>query len=182
GTVTRSVASPAAQDVVLNVTNNSLVTVPGIVTIPPNAVAANFNVSVGDDNLATGTKIATLTAQMLTPSHIAVTNGQTSATLTVLDTHGPSLSMSFAASSIAKGSNTVGTITRNTTTSSNLSVNLGASPAAAVAFPANLTIPIGQASATFSVTGVLDNTFTGPRNVAFTAAAGGFNSAVGNLT
>src|SRR6185369_1511862 len=33
GTVTRSVASPAAQDVVLSVTNNSLVTVPGIVTI-----------------------------------------------------------------------------------------------------------------------------------------------------
>ena len=182
GTVTRSVVFPTSQDVFLSVTNNSLVTVPTIVTIPANAASVTFNISVGDDNLATGAKIATFTAQMLTPTRIVITNGQTSASLTVLDTHGPSLSLIFADSSIAKGSNTIGMVTRNTATGTNLVVNLSASPSAAVTFPPTVTIPAGQASMTFTVSGVLDGVFTGPRKVAFTAASSGFNSAAANLT
>ena len=182
GTVTRSVVFPTAQDVFLSVTNNPLVTVPTIVTIPANAASVDFNISVADDNLATGSKIATVTAQMLTPLRIVVTNGQTSASLTVLDTHGPSLSMIFAASTIAKGSNTTVMVIRNTSTATNLTVNLSASPSAAVTFPPSVIIPAGQGSMTFTVGGVLDGVFTGPRNVSFTAAASGFNSAAGNLT
>jgi hypothetical protein len=182
GTVTRTPVSSSAQNVMLTVSDNSLVTVPDIVTIPAGAASVSFNVNVGDDGLATGPQNATLVAQVLTPNWQVETNGQNSATLMILDTHGPTLALTFAKNSIAKGSNSTVTVTRNTPPTNSLTVNLSATPADVIAFPASVVIPQNQFSATFAVTGVLDNSQTGPRNVALTASATGFNSGVGNLT
>jgi hypothetical protein len=181
GTITRNPASSAAQDVALTVSNNSLVTVPAAITIPAGAASVSFNVNVGDDNLATGSKTATILAQLLTPSRIIVTNGQASANLTVLDTHGPSLSVSQTSGSIAKGSNTTVTVTRNTPPTNSLTVNITSVPAGVVTNPPTLIIPSSQASASLVVTGVLDNVQTGPRTVTLNADSPGYNTGIANL-
>ncbi|HEY9510213.1 MAG TPA: CARDB domain-containing protein, partial [Verrucomicrobiae bacterium] len=181
GTVSRNPVLSSAQKVYLT-SDNPLVTVPSIVTIPADAASADFNIGVGDDHLVTGTQTATLNAQALTPARLIDPNGATSATFTILDSHGPTLTLSFADNLIAKGSNTVGTVTRNTLPTNSISVNLTASPAGAISLPASVAIPQNQSSATFTVSGVLDGTQTGPRKVAVTASSTGFNSAVENVT
>ncbi len=181
GTVTRQPVSSAAQNVLLTTSGSSLATVPSVVTIPVGAASVNFNINVGDDQLVTGPQKATLLAQALTPAGLVDANGQASAMLLILDTHGPSLSVVFADKTIAKGSNSTVTITRNTPPTNSLTVNLNASPDGALTFPATVTIPQNQAAVTVPVTATLDNTQTGARNMALTASASGFNAGVGNL-
>jgi hypothetical protein len=181
GVVSRKSGLSAPLNIALSVPDNALLTVPSVITIPANAASASFSIRVGDDQLATGPQSATILAQAMTPLGVVLTNGQAAAALTILDTHGPSLSLSFAAASIAKGSNTLATITRNTAPTNALLVSLSASPSDALTFPATVLLPSGQASATCLVTGLLDNKQTGPRQVTVTASATGFNSGIGAL-
>jgi hypothetical protein len=182
GTVSRQPMAATAQDVLLTVSGSSLVTMPGTVTIPAGAESVNFNVNVGDDQLVTGSQKATVTAQALTPAGVVESSGQASTILMVLDTHGPALSVAFADSSIAKGNNTVATVTRNTPPTNSLTVYLNASPDDALTVPASVVIPQNETSVTFDLSATLDNTQTGPRQVTLAASATDLNTGVGHLT
>jgi hypothetical protein len=181
GTVRIASGLPTDQDVQLTVLNNSLVTVPGLVTIPAGATSAGFQIGVGNDNVVTGPQTATLLARPLTPGGFPQTNGQATATLQILDTNGPSLTLTLAAHSISKGSNTLATVSRNTLPTNAITIALTSSPAGIVSLPASLTLSSNQTSASFTVTGVLDNTQTGSRAVTLTAAAASYNSAAATL-
>ena len=181
GTVSRSPVLAGAQDVALTVQNDPLVSVPSIVTIPAGAASTTFNVSVGDDQLATGPQTATIIARPLSSARIPLTNGNAQISLNVLDKNGPTLSVSLANSSIAKGSNTVGTVTRNTPPTNSLTVTLSGQPQTSLTLPATVTIPLNQASATFAVAAVLDNTQTGSEKATVMASAAGYNSGSAGL-
>jgi hypothetical protein len=182
GTVSRTPVLAGEQKVFLSVGGSSLVTTPSIVTIPAGQESISFNINVGDDHLATGPQQAVISAQVMTPTCQITSQGGTSEMLTVLDTHGPTLSVSFADSVIAKGASTTGTVTRNTPATNAISVNIGAAPSTAVTLPSSVTIPQGQSSATFTISGVLDNTQTGAQKITVAASATGFNSGTANLT
>ncbi len=182
GIVSIPSALPSAQSILLTVESNSLVTVPPVVTIPAGATWVNFGIDVTNDFLVTGTRTAILLAQLLTPSQTAITNGEATATLEILDINGPTLSLSVSNSSISKGSNTIVTVTRNTSPTNALSVTLASSPSGIVSMPTNVVLASNQISANFTVTGVLDQQQTGPEAVTLTASATGFNPGAAPLT
>jgi CARDB/Divergent InlB B-repeat domain/Bacterial Ig-like domain len=182
GTVSVPSSLLSAQNVLLTVESNSLVTVPAVVTIPAGATSVNFDIAVTNDFLVTGTQTAILLAQLLTPSQTAISNGETSATLEILDVNGPTLSLSVSNTTIPKGSNTTVTVTRNTSPTNALTVNLASSPAGIVSMPTNITLGVSQTSAVFTVTAILDQQQTGPELVALTASATNFNPGAAPLT
>jgi hypothetical protein len=182
GTVTIPAALPAAQNILLSVSNSSLVTCPTVVTIVGGATSVSFPVSVGNDGLVTGTQTATLLAQALTPDQIALTNGQSTTQLQILDVNGATLSLHLSNSTIYKGSNTLATLTRNTPPTNAVTVTLASSPSGIVSLPANAVLPLNQTSTTFTVTAILDSHQTGAEQVSLTASAPGFNPGATPLT
>ena len=181
GTVTRMPVMAGSQDVLLTVQGDALVSVPSVVTIPAGTDSASFVVNVGDDHVATGTQTATLTAQALSPAGAIIGAGAATTSLKVLDTAGPSLAVSFGSASVATGSNVVGTVTRNTPPTNEVTVSLSASPVGLLELPAVVVLPVNQLTATFQVQALPGIVPTGSRRVLITAAAAGFNSGIGNL-
>jgi hypothetical protein len=182
GTVSLPAGLATAQNVQLTVQNNALVSLPSIVTIPAGTTSVNFNIGVTNDYLVTGAQAATLLAQVLTPSGVALSNGQATATLSIQDINGPTLALRPAAGTISKGSNIVVTVSRNTPATNDLTVSLSSSPTNVVSMPPSLILPVSQVSTTFTASGVLDNQPTGSRQVTLTASAAGYNSGVAPLT
>jgi hypothetical protein len=182
GTVTIPSALPNAQNILLTVSNSVIVTCPAEVTIPAGATSVNFTISVGNDNLVTGTQTATLLAQALTPDQIPLTNGEATAQLEILDINGATLALSLANPTIFKGSNTLATVTRNTPPTNALTVALGSSPAGIVSLPPSVVLAANQTGATFTVAGILDNKQTGNEQVTVNASATGFNPGAAPLT
>ncbi|MCY2977366.1 MAG: Ig-like domain-containing protein [Planctomycetota bacterium] len=89
------------------------------------------------------------------------------------------LSVSVAPTTIAEnGGTAVVTVTRNLVTSGSpsLVVNLTSSDTASATVPSSVTIPAGQASATFTLTAVDDSVADGLKNVTITASTPGFVS------
>jgi hypothetical protein len=72
-------------------------------------------------------------------------------------------------------------VRRNTGTSGDLVVTLVSDDTTEATVPATVTIPDGQDSATFTVTGVLDGVNDGTRPVTILASAAGFNSGSAGL-
>ena len=171
-TVTRSNTdngSPLA--VTLTSSNTSAARVPATVTIPAGQASATFAVDPVDDNLLDGTRTVTLTASAAGYVHnsgvLAITDYET-------------LSLTFAANSVAENAGnaaTTATVTRsNTDNSSALVVQLADSNTGVLRAPATVTIPTGQASATFPVDVFDDTLLDGTRMVSLTASAAGYQS------
>lgn len=84
----------------------------------------------------------------------------------------PTLGLAIDRTSLSENSGTAtATITRNLSTASDLIVTLASSNTSAATVPATVTIPAGQASATFTITGVDNAVVDGLRNVVITATA-----------
>jgi hypothetical protein len=96
-----------------------------------------------------------------------------------------SLGLSLAVSQIAKSApnpNVSATVTRNGNSIAALVVNLSSSAPAKASVPPSVTIPAGQASATFFVTAQQDTLFDGPQVAVITASATGYDPATNTLT
>ena len=89
----------------------------------------------------------------------------------------PSLALSIAAASISEnGGSTTATVTRNTVASSALTVNLVSLDTTGATVPPTVLLPVGNASATFTITAVDDAVVDGTQTVTITASATGFAS------
>ncbi len=77
------------------------------------------------------------------------------------------------------GGNAQGTVSRNLGTTGDVVVNLTSSHPSIATVPATVTIPNGQASATFTITALDDSFFDGLKRVTINAAAVGFVGASG---
>ena len=90
--------------------------------------------------------------------------GVVSAPLTVYDNDGPALSLSASASVVKEGEELVISVSRNTDTSAALNVSVSSDHDSALEYPATVTIPANETSASFTVKSakndVNDDSFT----------------------
>ncbi len=120
-----------------------------------------------DDTLLDGAQSVNITA--------SAANYQSASTgLTVLDYE--TLALSFALPAISEsGGSTTGTVTRtNTDIAAALTVQLQSLDESEATVPNTITIPAGQASATFTITAVDDQIQDGTQAVAIRASAAGY--------
>lgn len=97
----------------------------------------------------------------------------------------PALTLSidpFIFSEGAGANAATGTVTRNTSTTAALSVNLASSNTGKATVSSPLTIPAGAASATFPITAVDNNKVDGDQSVTITASAANFAAGAANMT
>ena len=182
GTVTANVASPVQMTLLLH-SDNPLVTVPPSVILASNQTSIAFPVNVVNDHLVHGSSVANITAFVAdSVSGRALSQAGTARSLTLIDDNGPALTVSFAAGLIPETGSTTGTISCNTALATPLVVNLTSSDTTAATVPVTVTIPAGQTSTTFTVSGVNPGHPTGSRRVTITAAATAFATGLGTLS
>ena len=174
-TVTRSTNPTRELTVNLLSDDQTEATVPATVTILAGQASASFSLTAVDDAIIDGTQTVTVTA---TASGFTGDSEQ----LDVTDDDVPTLILSIADPSISEngGSSSV-TVSRNTNTTSALTVNLLSNDTSEATVPATLIIPIGQVSASVTLTAVDDAIFDGPQTVTISADATNFTGDSGQL-
>ena len=103
--------------------------------------------------------------------------------LQITDDEGSSLSVSFDRTLFIEGKNPAGSgmVTRNPSGGVPVAVSLTSSKPAKFIVPASVTIPAGQASATFSIQTINDAIAQGNQTVSVTATAAGLNSGTASV-
>ena len=178
-TVTRNIITNTPLEVQLSSSDTTEATVPTSVIIPANQASATFEIQGVDDTILDGTQAVIITAKpTYTGTNLTVDAGQATANLNVTDNESPSLTLTLDKNIISETGTATATITRNTPTTEALTVNLTSSDTTEATTPQTVTIPIGQTSATFIVTGVNDGVNDGIQSVTLTATANGFNNGV----
>jgi murein DD-endopeptidase MepM/ murein hydrolase activator NlpD len=176
GTVTRS--GEIRDSLVINLFANDRngFRLPLFVTIPAFKSSVDFQMTVIDDEVATGDHSIEI---------VAATFGRAASktSLTIVDDEIATLGLVLNASAIAEnGGVTTGKVTRNTLTSSPLVVSLSNSNSSTVNVPTTITIPAGSASASFTLRAIDNSIADGDRSATLTASANGFVSGTGLLT
>ncbi len=148
--------------------------VPATANFADGALSTTVELSIADDNIALGDLVADLSA---------TADGFVSAelSLTVVDNEQPSVTLSFAQTTVTEGGVLVGTVTRNTQTDTPLLVSLSSSDADVASVAASIEIAAGATSADVIVSAI-DNTQIDPErvvtisaNVADATVTGGLN-------
>ena len=178
-TISRNTPTTAALTVTLGATPSGIVTLPTTVVIPAGKSSVVFDARAIDDGLALGNKAVTVSAKA----------GTLSATskITFTDAQKPTLKLSVSPTSIAENATTTltATLSRNTATTTVLTVKLISSDSGEARVPARVVIPAGKNSVTFAVSPVDDAFDDGTQSVTISATATGFASpatAVINVT
>ncbi len=178
GTTAQVVRNTAATDplvVTLSTSDDSEATVPATITIPAGETSASFTVTAVDDPDFDGDQVIDVVAQAT--GHTVGT-----AVVTIIDDEVPVIIASLASASIDEnGGSTVATITRSGDTSSSLLVQISTDVTGKVMTADSVTIPIGQASATFAITSIDDSISDGNTPVMIRGTATGFADAISTL-
>jgi hypothetical protein len=182
GMVTRSPVTSRSLTVSLSASPSSDLSIPVRVTIPADQASVSFNINARDDGFVNGTRTATLTAHPITDFGVIIETNTATANIEIRDNDGPTLTVAIDTAVLSEGDTAVGTVTRNTPTGLPLAVALASSAPDEAQVPPSVTIPTGQASATFAINGLVDATSDGLQAVSITATAAGFNSGSANLT
>ena len=181
-TITRNIVTDTPLLVQLSSSDTTEATVPATVIIAANQASATFEIQGVDDTILDGTQAVVITAKpTYTGTSVATNVGQATANLNVVDNESSSLNLVIDKDIIAETGTATATITRNTDVNSELIVNLSSSDTTEATVPNTVTIPVGQNSATFIITGVSDGINDGSQAVTITASATGLNSGSDNL-
>lgn len=165
-TVTRSNIGPALTVQLAN-SDPSEAVAPATVVIPANQTSVTFGIDAVDDTELDGDRTVTLYASangyMYTSNTLRVTDYET-------------LSVVIAADSLSEsGGSTTGTVTRNNTNRNSwLTVYLSVGDTSEASVQRTVSIPSGQASASFVVHSVDDVMMDGTQTVTVTASALGY--------
>ena len=162
GTVTASPAPASNLVVTLSSSDTSEATVPATVTILAGQTAATFSLTIINDTLLDGTQNVTVTAT-------AASYFPGSGTIAINDNETATLSVTAPASAIEGVGTVQGTVTISAVAGKAVSVGLASSDPASLVVPATVTVPLGQASANFTITIINDNKINGTRPVLITA-------------
>ena len=170
-TVSRSGAVDTELIVTLNSSHTSEASVPNTVTIAAGeSESPAFNINPVPDDIVDGTQTVTVTA-----SAGGYLDGFD--TIDVADSDSPSLRVHITKATIDESDGsaaTTATITRNTDTTSALTVNLTSSDTSEAAVPATVTILAGQATSDpFNIDAEDDSVVDGTQTVTITASASG---------
>jgi YD repeat-containing protein len=182
-TGTVSIASPASQPITISLASSAttVATVPTSVVIDAGQETASFPIAAVNNSLNTANETAVITANVETDAGVIVVQGSAEATLTLVNSNGPALSLSFGSPTVEKGATATATITRNTSTADPLVVTLSSSAPIKATVPSTVTIPAGQTSATFSVNAINDGIPDGLQQVQITATATGLDTGIATL-
>ncbi|WP_158520982.1 choice-of-anchor Q domain-containing protein [Fuerstiella marisgermanici] len=170
GTVTRNASDLSSPlSVTLASSDSTEATTPTTVTIATGQSSATFSIDVVDDLIVDGTQTAVISAD-------ADDYTGDSESLDVTDDDVLTLTLSVASSSISEnGGTALGTVSRNDgDLSSALVVNLTSDDTTEATTPATVTIGAGQASATFTISGVDDAIVDGLQTATISADAASY--------
>jgi hypothetical protein len=172
-TVTRNTSTTVPLTVSMSSDIQSRLSFPATLTIPVGARSASFLIRAIDSAIAEGTQSITISA-----ATSGMATGRVSVSVT--DDEVPTLSLSVSPSSISEnGGTAIGTVSRNTPTTSALTVSLVASDSTEVSVPATVTIAAGASTTTFEITAIADRIVDGSQQVMIAASSLGFT---GGLT
>ena len=176
GTVTRGNTDISSARVVNIVSGDiSELTVPATVTIPAGQASVSFPLSAVDDTLLDGTQSVMIS--VASPGYVG-----DSKTIDVADFETLTITLTTASISELNGS-TLARITRsNTDVATAMQVTLTSSDLTEAVLPAQVTIPAGLASATFTISAVDDTLLDGSQTVNISAAASSYQSEARVLT
>ncbi|MAE66406.1 MAG: hypothetical protein CMJ18_19220, partial [Phycisphaeraceae bacterium] len=169
GTVTRNTDTTNALTVDLASDDTTEATVPLTVEIPAGQASATFDIAAEQDAIVDGTQTVTITAGEA--GHVDGTD-----TLDVTDIDVPILTLTILPVSVSEGAGAmaaVGTVTRNTDTTSALTVNLASDDTTEATVPLTVEIPADEFSATFDIGAEQDAIADGTQTVTITAGAAG---------
>ena len=183
GTVTRF--GPVTRPVTLALESSlpGTLMLPTTVTIAAGRTNFTFPIAAKDDVLVNGSRAVELRVFVLETGSLNIVAEGEGVDVTVLDNDGPTLGLKLDRDLIREGvvGGVVGTVSRNTATTSPLVVTLTSSDLTEAKGPATVTIPAGQASATFAIDSLTDNTQDGNQPVTFTVTATDFTPASAGL-
>jgi hypothetical protein len=181
GTVTRSVNFGSALTITLSSDFPSALTVPASVTIPAGQASAGFAITPVPDNVVSDTRRARVTAA-------ATDFSPASAYVDVLNVDMVQLKLLLAQPTVNKGAGSLagfGTVTRSPVTTAAQTVRIEVQNSSIVTVPYTVSIPAGEASATFNVVVGNDNLFTGSQSATLAVTPltpGGLTMPVGQTT
>ncbi|MCP5528371.1 MAG: hypothetical protein H7A47_16400 [Verrucomicrobiales bacterium] len=166
----RNGPTTAALTVALSGSDATELAVPLEVTIPAGQSEVSFAVTALTDGLADGPQTASIQAS-------AAGFRAASHPLTVTDADVPHIVLVVADAVVAEGESTTATLTRGGRLDTALAVSLGTSSPGQISLPGQVTIPAGEASATFEILAVDDLYVENTRGYTLTADAAGFERA-----
>jgi hypothetical protein len=150
----------------------------GTLTFAPGETSKAIAVAVRGDIVAEGDE--TLALNFSDPANASL--AAASAPATILDDDVALLSLAISPSILSEGGTATGTISRTTSTSAPLAVAFSSSDTSEATVPATVTIPAGQLSTTFAVSGAEDTAVDGAQNAVISASAPGLASAQAGVT
>jgi hypothetical protein len=175
GVVTRNAGNSLDLLVTLASSDFDEASVPGTVLIPQGQDSVDFVITGVQDDFVDGDQAATITA-----SFDGFVPG--SGVVTVLDTDSPTLTLAFSDSAVSEAEGVVtATLSRNTPATEPLEVAVFTDDPTEVSVPDMVTIPAGEASVTFNVSGVDDDLVDGAQTALITGSAVDFVDAVESL-
>jgi hypothetical protein len=181
-TITRALASAQPVEFVLS-GDPSQMRFPNRVVIEGGQTEVTVPIAIENNALVDGNRLAFLRVNVAdSVLRVPVPGTAQQIGVQILDDDGPTLTLSLAENVIGEPGSTIGTVTRNTGTVGDLVVTLLSDDTTEATVPTTVTILNGQASAAFTVTGVLDGISDGTRPVTLLASATGFNSGSAGLT
>jgi hypothetical protein len=179
--VTRSPVADRALTLRLSAGGFTDLILPPQVVIPANEGTVQFNVSVRDDLLVNSARQIPIRASVLSDFGVVLGDYAAQAMVQVLDNDGPTLTLHLSTDLVMEGASATATVSRNTDPSAALTVNLSSSAGTEAQVPATVMIPAGQASAPFTVSGVVDGVTDGTKPAILTAGAVGFNAGTARI-
>jgi uncharacterized repeat protein (TIGR01451 family) len=182
-TLTRSPVTSRAVTVAMVSGDPNAVRVPTSVVIPANGASVSFPVAAVDNAIVDGSRVVTLGGSVLDSVTGSAVAEIAPDVLTVTDNDGPTLIVFLEDEVVPEGRSpaTRGSVLRNTSTESTLTVNLASSVVSEARVPASVTIPAGTNRVDFEVASVNDGVSDGNRTVTITATAPGFTTGTTQL-
>ncbi len=181
-TLKRTGGNPVAFSALLSSSLSNTLILPAGVSLEANENEKTFNVGVIDNALVDGLRNVAVTASISVAScgcsAPPATAGSVTANINVSDNDGPTLVLTATPLTLPEGAvyGAMLRVTRNTTTTTAVTVNLSSSDLTEATVPASVIIPIGASFAEVPVTTINDGVADGNQQVYFQATAGGFST------
>ncbi|MCZ7639948.1 MAG: hypothetical protein M5U12_30215 [Verrucomicrobia bacterium] len=152
-------------------------TVPATLILPPDQPSASFLMTVRPDGIADPDQTVTVTATAPGTNYRPGT-----ATLTVINTDRPRLRLTLGASTLLEGRTLSATVSHDSPDRPAVTVTLNTPSPTQLLLPAEVHIPAGANSTTFTILAIDDSLVEPPREVTVEASATGYVSAAAALT
>ena len=177
GLVTRNIPIAGSLTLTLTSSDPTELTVPATLILPPDQPSASFLMTVRPDGIADPDQTVTVTVTAPGSNYRPAT-----ATVTVVNTDRPQLRLTLGASTLLEGRTLSATLSHDSPDRPAVTVTLNTPSPTQLLLPAEVNIPAGANSTTFTILATDDTLVEPPREVTFEASATGYVSVAATLT